>query len=104
MRIFQKNNYITIDFLNKKSEIYSLHEENEELDKNSALFLEKVEFKDKKKKISLQTPPVSNDNALKCELKSFAESVLSDKNVKVNAIDGKNALRVVLDIINKIKR
>ena len=104
MRIFQKNNYITIDFLLRKTEIYSIFDEDEEFSTDNAVLVDELEFKGKKKKIYLQKPYISEDNALKIELESFAESVLYNKNVKVGPHDGKKALEVALNIIDKIKQ
>jgi len=61
-------------------------------------------MKGKKKKIYLQKPYISDDDALKIELESFAESILYNKNVKVGPYDGKKALETALNIIDKIKQ
>jgi predicted dehydrogenase len=102
MRIFQKSNYITVDFLKKDAEIYSIFDENEEIPENNAILIQEPEFQGKKKKIFLQKPRISDENALKMELESFTESVLYDKDVIVGAYEGKKALETALQIIDKI--
>jgi len=103
MRIFQKNNYITVDFLNKKCEIFSLCDEDEKINGNNAVLINEYEFKGKKKRIFLQNPTVSSYDALRKELESFAESVLYNKDVKVSAVEGKMALEVALNILDIIE-
>ena len=104
MRIFQKNNYITIDFLSRETKVYSIFDKDEKFSVDNAILVEEPQFKGKKKKVFLQKPHVSGDDALKTELESFAESVLYNKNVKVSASDGKKALQTALNIIDKIKQ
>lgn len=102
MRIFQKSNYITVDFLKKDTEIYSIFDEDEEIPENNAILIQEPEFQGKKKKIFLQKPRISDENALKMELESFTESVLYDKDVIVGAYEGKKALETALQIMDKI--
>jgi predicted dehydrogenase len=104
MRIFQKSNYITVDFLKKDTEIYSIFDENEEIPENNAILIQEPEFQGKKKKIFLQKPRISDENALKMELESFTESVLYDKDVIVGAYEGKKALETALQIMDKINK
>ena len=104
MRIFQKSNYITVDFLKKDTEIYSIFDENEEIPENNAILIQEPEFQGKKKKIFLQKPRISDKDALKMELESFTESVLYDKDVIVGAYEGKKALETALQIMDKINK
>ncbi len=103
MRIFQKNKYITVDFLNKKVEVFSLYEEDEQFNGENAVLINEHKFKGKKKRIFLQNPAVLEYNALKEELESFAMSVLHNKNVKISAVDGKKALEVAINILDIIE-
>ena len=103
IRIFQKNKYITVDFLNKKTEVFSFDDENEQFNGENAVLINEHKFKGKKKRIFLQNPAVLEYNALKEELESFAMSVLHNKNVKISAVDGKKALEVAINILDIIE-
>ena len=66
MRLFQKNAYITIDFLEKKTEITKLKTTE---DKNAFTF--DVETNSGKKTIAFYSPKIEDNNAIKVELESF---------------------------------
>lgn len=82
IRIFQDNSYILLDFLHCEAYLYT---------GGSAL-------KPKKEKIRIK-----KKNALKVELKSFISSVRNNKKPLVSGNEGRQALRVALDILEKIK-
>ncbi len=72
MRIFQNNAYISIDFLNNKSEVFRLADSATEAPGMSFPISET-------KKIIFEQPPVENPdniNPIKNELESFFESIL----------------------------
>jgi predicted dehydrogenase len=97
MRIFQKDSYIGIDFLNKKTEIIKLREPN---DKN--VFAFDVETPKGKKTIAVANPVIPEANAIKLELEAFVDSILNNKPTVVNEIDGYLAMEVAHQILNKI--
>src|SRR6185295_8179073 len=84
MRLFQKDAYIGIDFLEKKTEVIKLHEEG---DKNAFSFdLETPGGKTKT--IAVINPETKPLNAIKEELRSFADAVMNNKQTAVTEIDG----------------
>ncbi|HEY2649509.1 MAG TPA: Gfo/Idh/MocA family oxidoreductase [Puia sp.] len=100
MRIFQKDAYIGVDFLNKKSEIISLnHSDNAESDG----FSFEIETKNGTKSILVRNPDVPEVNAIRMELEKFTESILQNKPTLVSELDGYRAMDVAHQILQKIK-
>ena len=98
MRLFQKDAYISIDFLDKKSEIIKIDEDVNPL----ALQLE-IETPSGNKSISILYPPVDKgSNAIKMELESFVHSINNNLPCKVSDIDGYRAMEVAHIILDKI--
>lgn len=97
MRIFQKDAYIGIDFLEKKSEIIKL---NAPGDKN--VFTFDIETNNGKKTIAIANPAVEDGNAIKMELEAFANSILHNKETAVTIFDGFSAMEVAHQILEKI--
>lgn len=105
MRLFQKDQYISIDFLNKKSEIMSLQDSSHlrEFGYNP-VFLGEIGENDKKKPLFLVEPPKVEVNSLKLELQEFAKSVIEDKDVAVPGEEALAALKLAYEIINLMKK
>jgi predicted dehydrogenase len=100
MRIFQKDAYIGVDFLNKKSEIISLtHSDDTEADG----FSFDIETKNGTKSILVRNPDVPDINAIRLELEKFTESILQNKPTLVSELDGYRAMDVAHQILQKIK-
>ncbi len=100
MRIFQPNKYLTIDFLDKKTEIYSIESDN--LDS-----IEGLEFQDYQganKKLCFDQPEIEFINSIKLELELFVESILNDTIPPVTLKDGYLALKVAQEIVKKIEK
>jgi len=97
-RFFQSGKYISIDFLNRESEIVEIDE------KKSEIPIMTLETSDgNKKKIYFSKPDVSENNAILEELNSFAFSIKNNKRPKVDIYDGHNALDVAIKIIKNFK-
>ena len=97
MRLFQKDSYIGIDFLNKKTEIIRLREE---ADKN--VFAFDIETASGKKTIAVANPVVPEVNAIKKELEEFKNAILNNTRPVVSEIDGMMAMDVAHQILEKI--
>jgi predicted dehydrogenase len=97
MRIFQKDAYIGIDFLNKKSEIIKLKES-----KDSNVFAFDIETPTGKKTIAIANPVVPEVNAIKKELEEFKNAILNNTKTIVSEIDGLMAMDVAHQILGKI--
>lgn len=81
MRLFQQNSYISLDFLERKSRVIS----------NSLFQTEMI------------SPAFNDYNALKEELKSFAEAIIYKRKPIVTADDGVKALQLAFNIIDAIQ-
>ncbi len=99
MRLFQKDAYIGIDFLEKKTEIIKLKGEEDQ-----DAFTFDIETPSGNKTLSIINPPATPVNAIKEELQSFVKSITQNKNTIVNEIDGLLAMEVAHNILHKINK
>lgn len=90
-RFFQKDAYISVDFLEKKSEVVRMKNAPQEVD-DFAIILTNAEGV--KKQIYFEYPEISENNAIQDELESFAEAILADNTPEVPLRQGTEALRV----------
>ena len=99
MRIFQGNAYISVDFLNNKSEVFRLTDNDTKSEGMS------FPISDTKKIIYEEPKPenAGSINPIKNELESFLSSIINDKPVKVTLSAGKAAVEVADKIIEIIK-
>ena len=99
MRLFQKDSYVSIDFLDKKTEIIKYKSPE---DKN--VFTFDIETNHGKKTIAISAPVVKENNAIKMELQSFKDAIVNNKTTAVSEIDGYRAMEVAHQILDKINR
>lgn len=97
MRLFQKDSYIGIDFLNKKTEIIKLKEPND-----INVFAFDIETPNGKKSIAIANPVIPEVNAIKKELEEFKEAILQNTKTIVSEMDGLMAMDVAHQILEKI--
>lgn len=97
MRLFQKDAYIGIDFLNKKTEIIKLKELSDE-----NVFAFDIDTTSGKKTIAVANPQVPEVNAIKRELEEFRDAILNNTQTVVSEIDGLKAMEVAHLILEKI--
>jgi predicted dehydrogenase len=100
-RFFQRDAYISVDFLDKELSLVKLKEMDDEPGPFD-LIIDLGEGK-KSKQIYFENPEVEPNNAIKRELETFYESIVNDTIPKVSIIDGFNALEVAHKIIKKLK-
>jgi predicted dehydrogenase len=98
MRLFQKDAYIGIDFLNKKTEIIKL-KSPQDVD----AFSFDLDTKYGKKTIAVVNPQVPEVNAIKKELEAFRDAILGNSPTVVTEVDGYRAMDVAHQILQKIK-
>jgi predicted dehydrogenase len=99
MRLFQRDAYIGIDFLNKATEIVRLKEDGSE----EGLLDFPLEMANGDKKIiSVQNPEVLPLNAIHKELTEFAQAIIHGRPVRVSVIDGYQAMDVAHQILKKM--
>jgi predicted dehydrogenase len=97
MRLFQKDAYIGIDFLEKKTEVIRLDQPG---DKN--VFTFDIETNNGKKTIAIANPPIEEVNAIKMELEAFRDAILQQSETPVTVQDGFAAMEVAHQILEKI--
>ncbi len=100
-RIFQRDSYVTIDFLEKKTEIFKLY--NEQPSDINTFELDLGENKNKKY-IHFDTPEIVPVNSIKMELELFATSIYQNKETEVTVLDGLKAMEVAYGVLDKIQR
>lgn len=100
MRLFQRDAYISVDFLDKKTEIIRLGSENE--NPKGAFDIPLEMANGNKKILSIQNPEVPAINAIRMELSEFAAAIVNDQPVKVSAFDGYQAMEVAHQILKKM--
>ena len=100
-RFFQRDAYISVDFLEKKSEVVRLKTVIGEPEP----FAFTIDLGPDKgvKQIIFDNPPVKETNAIRTELAMFAKSILANEQPIVSVDDGLLALETAHTIIEKLK-
>ncbi|CAL2092451.1 Oxidoreductase [Tenacibaculum sp. 190524A05c] len=96
-RFFQKDAYISVDFLEKKSEVVKMKDAPETPD-DFAMILQNAEGV--KKQIYFENPKIEQNNAILDELNSFADAIHQNITPVVSLTQGTEALRVAQKIID----
>jgi len=99
-RIFQKDAYIAIDFLEKELQIVKI-KDFDQSKSNLSMVIKTNSGKDKV--IYFENPEILQENSILNELESFAESINNNTIPKVTLIDGYEAVSVANEIMNQIK-
>lgn len=97
MRLFQKDAYIGIDFLDKKTEVIKIDAPG---DKN--VFTFDIETNSGTKTIAISNPIVEDTNAIRMELEAFKKAIAENQDTPVTVIDGFRAMEVAHQILHKI--
>ncbi|NJX14248.1 Gfo/Idh/MocA family protein [Tamlana crocina] len=96
-RFFQKDAYISVDFLTKKCEVVKM-KDAPETPGDFDMILQNAEGV--KKQIYFDNPPIPENNSILDELESFAEAIKHNRAPEVTLHDGTEALRVANQIID----
>ena len=99
-RFFQKDAYISIDFLEKKCEVVKMKDAPKNPD-DFAMILTNAEGV--KKQIYFENPNVDANNAILDELEAFADAINKNTTPIVTLEQGTEALRVAMQIIENFK-
>jgi len=97
-RFFQKDAYISVDFLEKKCEVVKMKDAPEQPG-DFDMVLQNAEGV--KKQIYFDNPEVSSNNAILDELETFADAINNNSTPIVTLHDGTEALRVANLIIDQ---
>lgn len=100
-RVFQKDAYITIDFLEKKTDIVRINE----VEGTPDPFAMTIDLADgSSKQITIEQPEVTPINAIMTELESFNTAIVNDMEPLVTINDGVQALKVCYMILDEIEK
>ena len=99
-RIFQPDAYITVDFLDKKSEIFRISDTVDESNPLSAT----INLADgSERQITFQIPEIHPINAIKTELESFSSAIMHNTQPAVTIDDGINVLKLAYRILAAVE-
>lgn len=99
-RFFQRDAYISVDFLEKKCEVVKMKDAPKNPD-DFAMVLTNAEGI--KKQIYFDNPEVPSNNAILDELDTFADAIAANRAPIVTLGQGADALRVAMRIIENFK-
>ena len=102
MRMWQKDAYLSLDFITGVTEVYRLIPPGDTTTKNFISFGE-IGIGDKKKLVVYEQPEQKEINALQHELQLFVDAILKNEKPVVSGEDGLKALKVAEIIIRKIE-
>lgn len=100
-RFFQKDCYISVDYLNKNSEIISM-DDAPALPDPFSLIIDPGNGKNSKE-ITIKKPTIHSTNAIMMELETFLDSIIYNTDPLVSIDDGYNSLELAYQIMDKIK-
>jgi predicted dehydrogenase len=103
MRLFQQNEYISLDFSEGTVEVFRLVDAADPA-VTGTLMLGELGSGKMKRKIVYEQPEVKEVNALKHELSLFLDAILTNKRPIIGAEEGKRALEVAQVIMEKIQQ
>jgi predicted dehydrogenase len=98
-RIFQSDAYISVDFLEKRTEVISMRNEKPD---ESLNFMEVDNAEGERKYIVFEMPPSPPVNSIKMELELFHEAIVQKKDPPVTVLEGYNAMKVAYQVLNKL--
>ena len=101
VRFFQKDAYISVDYLDKTCEVVKMKNAPEQPD-DFAMILSNAEGQ--KKQIYFDNPEIGSNNAILDELESFADAIEQNTVPIVDLNDGAQALKVALMVIENFKK
>ena len=102
LRVFERNIYITIDFLQGITEVYKVLDAEEE--NPNALISAPLEQDGHHRQIVYEKPRQEKVDALQLELTNFLEAIEGKSDPIVTAEEGREALRLALLIQEKIEQ
>ena len=102
LKIFQEDLYITVDFLIGLTEIYRAMDADQ--NDPEAIMTAPLESNGKHRQIFYEKPKIAKTDALKMELINFIKSIKGEEKPVVDGSAGRNALKIAIEIQNKILR
>ena len=100
-RIFQRDAYITVDFLEKVSEIVRIHDE---VDKSNPFAMTIDLANGDERQITFDKPEIKPINAIKTELESFYDAIIHNTTPAVTIEDGVKVLKLAYRILDSVDK
>lgn len=100
-RFFQKDAYVSVDFLEKKTEVVKMKDAPEQPGPFDMIL---VNAEGVSKQIYFEHPTPEANNAIQDELETFAQAIILGQKPIVDLVDGANALDVALQIIQAYEK
>ncbi len=99
-RIFQSDAYITIDFLDKVTEIVRIHDQ---VDAGNPFALTLDLGQGNERQITIDKPKIGEMNAIQTELESFGDAIIHNSTPAVTIDDGVQVLRLAYRILESVE-
>jgi predicted dehydrogenase len=99
IRLFQKDAYIGIDFLERKAEIIKIKQDS---DLNAFSF--DLETPKGKKTIAIANPEILENNPIKLELEAFRDAIVHNTPTAVSEVDGLLAMEIAQQVLDSISQ
>ena len=103
LRFFQKDAYVSLDFLDKEAQVVRLYDE-QSVDPEIAKNMMHLDTATGKKLIHIDMPSIEPVNEIKMELETFAESINNNTPPRVGIEDGYRALELAHMIIAEVEK
>ena len=99
IRVFQKNAYISINFLEKDFQVVKIRDKNTDDNENSLVIKNNL---GEEKVIFFENPDINEINSIEAELNDFFDSIENKSESKVSLNDGLMALEVAEEIMSQL--
>lgn len=103
VRLFQRDAYISLDFLDKKAQVVRLFGPSDPQLPDAAQLVE-LPTPNGMRLIHIDNPAIEPGNAIQMELETFADSIMHGTRPKVDIEDGYQALKLAYQIIHSIDK
>lgn len=101
-RFFQKDAYISVDFLNKETEVFEMEDVHGTPDPFDLVL--DLGAQSPKKKILIDKPEIKDTNAIRDELVSFHDCIIEQKETPVTIDDGLGAMELAYRILDEMSK
>ena len=99
IRVFQKDAYISINFLEKDFQVVKIRDKNTDDNENSLVIKNNL---GEEKVIFFENPDINKINSIEAELNDFFDSIENKSESKVSLNDGLMALEVAEEIMSQL--
>jgi len=101
MRLFQRDSYISMDFITGESEVFRIAPKGGSFDDPGVLPVMQLAHDDVEKTVGFKKVANDRQDSIELELRSFLDCIANDTAPPVTGEEARNALAVALDIFEK---